>query len=126
MRRLTDGVGDGVGLRKDCVFELGLVGAEGVGSGNTFNGRVQLIEKFLSDTRGDFGAVAPTEHVFVSNDDAMGFADSGSDGFPIVRRERAQIDNFDGDAFTLESSGGDFGAVDDGAKRNDADLRSLL
>src|SRR4029077_16772221 len=70
-------------------------------------------------------AVAPAEHVFVSNDDAMRFADGGRNGFPIVGRQGAQIDYFDGDAFALESGGGDFSAMHNGAKGNDADVQAF-
>jgi len=45
----ADGVGDGVGLGKDGVFELGLVGAESVGGGDAFYRGIQLVEEFFGD-----------------------------------------------------------------------------
>src|SRR5208283_480646 len=105
---------------------MGVIAAEGVAGGDAFNGSVEIGEKLLGDARGDFGAVTPTHHVFIGNDDAMGFADGGGDGFPVVRREGAKIDDFNGDAFAFERRGGNFSAANNGAVSNDADLLTFF
>ena len=56
----------------------------------------------------------------------MRFADAGGDGFPVIGREGAQVNDFDGDAVAFKSGGGDFGAVNDGAVSDDADLRACF
>ena len=111
-----------LGLGEDDVFEFGLVGAESVHGGDALDRGVEFVEKFVGDAGGDFGAVAPAEHVFVGDDNAMGFFDGRGDGFPVVGRKRAQVDDFDGDAFAVELRGGDFGAVDERAVGDDADV----
>src|ERR1700722_15671562 len=93
-----DGGDDGFGLGEDDVFELGLVGAEGVHGGDALYGGVELVEKLFADAGGDFGAVAEAAHVFVGNDDAMIFADGRGDRVPVVGSQRAEVDDFDGDA----------------------------
>src|SRR5216683_359977 len=115
-----------LGLRKDNIFELGLVGAEGVHGSDAFDGGVELIEKLVGDARGDFRAKTPAQHVFISDDDAMIFAHGGGDGVPIVGGERAEIDDFDGDAFALELRGSDFRAMHDGAEGDDADFGTFF
>src|SRR5258707_10785578 len=115
-----------LGLRKDNIFELWLVGAESVHGGDALDGGVQFVEKFVGDARGDFGAETPAQHVFVSDDDAMILAHGGGDGVPIVARERAEIDDFDGNAFALELRGGDFSAMHDGAERDGADFGTFF
>src|SRR5260370_36842564 len=115
-----------LGLRTDNIFELWLVGAESVHGGDALDGGVQFVEKFVGDARSDFGAETPAQHVFVSDDDAMILAHGGGDGVPIVGRERAEIDDFDGNAFALELRGGDFSAMHDGAERDDADFGTFF
>ena len=61
------------GLRQDDVFERGIVGAEGVHGGDAFYRGVEFFKEFIGDARGDFGAVTPTEHVFVRDDHAADF-----------------------------------------------------
>src|SRR5260370_16631096 len=81
-----------LGLRKDNIFELWLVGAESVHGGDALDGGVQFVEKFVGDARGDFGAETPAQHVFVSDDDPMILPPGGDDGVPIVAIQRAEID----------------------------------
>src|SRR6266850_5960539 len=111
-----------LGLRQNNIFELRLVGAEGVHGRHALHGSVQLFKKFVGNARGDFGAETPAQHVFIGNDDAVILAHGGGDGVPIVGRERAEIDDLDGDAFAFELRGGDFGAMHDGAESDDADV----
>src|SRR5208283_164137 len=118
--------GEVVGLGEDGVLELGVVGAKGVPGGDTHDGGVQLGEEFFGNARRDFGAIAPAHHVFVGNDHTVGFAHGGGDGIPIVGRERAKIEDFDGNAFALEGRGGNFSAANDGAIGDDADLFAFL
>ena len=99
---LFNGGSNVAGLRQNLVFELGLVGAESVLGGDAAHRRVEFVEKFVGDARGDFRAVAPGTHVFVGDDDAVGLAHARGDGFPVVRRKRAQIDNFHRNAFALQ------------------------
>src|SRR6267154_2574387 len=115
-----------LGLRQNNIFELRLVGAESVHGGHALHGGVELFEKFVGDARSDFGAETPAQHVFVGHDYAVILAHGGGDGVPIVGRERAEIDNLDGDAFALELRGGDFGAMHDGAEGDDADVAALF
>src|ERR1700722_6266242 len=121
-----DGGDDGFGLGEDDVFELGLVGAERVHGGDALYGGVELVEKLFADAGGDFGAVAEAAHVFEGNDDARIFAEGRGGRFPVVGRERAEIDDFDRDAFALELRGGDLGAVDNGAVGDDADVSAFF
>src|SRR6266851_6354604 len=115
-----------LGLRKDNIFELGLIGAEVSHGSVGLDGGVELLEKLVGNARGDFRAETPAQHVFVGDDDAMILADGGGDGVPIVGRERAEIDDFNGDAFALELRGGDFGTMHDGAEGDDADFAAFF
>ena len=126
LEELLDCGGQVLGLGQDYVFELGLVGAERVHGGDALYRGVELVKELLADAGGDFRAVAAAEHVFVGDDDAMIFADGGGDRFPIVGRERAKVDDFDGDAFALELRGSDFGAMHDGAVGDDADVGAFF
>jgi len=113
-------------LGEDGVFEFWVIAAEGGGGCNALYGGVEFFEEFFGDAGGDFGAVAPTHHVFIGDNDAMGFTDRGRDGFPVIGRERAEVDDFYRNAIAFESGGGDFGTVDDGAVGDDADLGALF
>src|SRR5215470_1847346 len=124
--QLLDRRSDVVGLRQDDIFQLGLVGAEGIHGSDTLDRRVELVEEFIGDARGDFSAVAPAEHIFVSDDDAMGLAHCGGDGFPVVRRERTKVEDFRGEAFALQSGGSDFGAMHHGTVGDDAHVGAFL
>src|SRR5260370_26656331 len=104
-----------LGLRKDNIFELWLVGAESVHGGDALDGGVQFVEKFVGDAGGDFGPETPAQHVFVSDDDALILAHGGGDGVPIVGREREEIDDFNVDAFALVLRGGYISAMHSGA-----------
>ncbi len=42
--QVADGADDVFGLGKDCVFEFGLVGAEGIGGGDAADGGVEVSE----------------------------------------------------------------------------------
>ena len=121
-----DGVCDVACLREDHVFQFRLVGAESVHGSDALYGGVEFFEEFVGDAGGDFGAVAPAQHIFVGHDDAMRFADRCGDGFPIVGRERTQVDDFDGDAFAKQLGGGYFGAMNERAIGDDAYLDCLL
>src|SRR5580704_10151014 len=79
-----DGGDDSFGLGEDDVFELRLVGAEGVHGGDALNRGVEFGEQLFADAGGDFGAVAEAAHVFVGNDDAVILADGRLDCFPVV------------------------------------------
>src|SRR6266478_2381578 len=120
VQKLADRRKNMLGLRKDNIFELWLIGAEGVHGGAALDGGVELVEKLVGDAGGDFRAETPAQHVFICHEDTMIFAHGGGDGVPVIRRERAEIDDFDGDAFALELRGGDFGAMHDGAESDDA------
>src|SRR6267378_1185263 len=115
-----------LGLRQNNIFELRLVGAEGVHGGHALDRGVELFEKFVGYARCDFGAETPAQHIFIGHDYAMILAHGGGDGVPIVGRERAKIDDFDGDAFAFELRGGDFGAMHDGAESDDADVAAFF
>ena len=47
------------------------------------------------------------------------------DGFPVVGRQRAQIDDFERDAFALERRRGHFGAMHQRAVGDDADVAAF-
>src|SRR5467141_4783239 len=73
-------------LGEDDVFQLRLVGTEGVHGRNTPDRGVQLLEKFVRNTSGDFSATSPAQGVFVSHDDPVGLSNGRSNGFPVVGR----------------------------------------
>src|ERR1700676_92427 len=110
------------GLGENDIFQFGLVGAESVHGCDALDGSVEFFEELVGYSSDDFGAVAPAQHVFVGDDDAVGFPDGFGDGFPIVGRERAQVHDFDGDAFAKQLRGGYLCAVYQGTVRDDADL----
>ncbi len=76
----------------------GLVGDEGIHGTDATDRGVEEVEELVGDARGDLSAVAPTEHVFMGHDHAAGLANTGGDGFPVVRTEGAQVDDLDIDA----------------------------
>src|SRR5580704_16160378 len=121
-----DGGDDSFGLGEDDVFELRLVGAEGVHGGDALDWGVELGEELFADAGCDFGAVAEAAHVFVGDNDTMIFAHGRGDGFPVIGRERSEINDLDGYAFALELRGGDLGAVDNGAVGDDADVSAFF
>src|SRR6266436_219579 len=126
VQKLADRRKNMLGLRKDNIFELWLIGAEGVHGGDALDGGVELVEKLVGDAGGDFRAETPAQHVFICHEDTMIFAHGGGDGVPVIRRERAEIDDLDGDAFAFELRGGDFGAMHDGAESDDADVAAFF
>src|ERR1035441_4992314 len=70
--QINDRFEDGVGLGENRVFQDGLVGDEGIQRADTANRRVERVEEFIADAGGDLRAIAPTEHVFMSDDHAAG------------------------------------------------------
>src|SRR5712691_7664150 len=113
------------GLRQDFVFELGLVGAERVHGSDAAHGSVEIAEQLVGDSRGNLRAVTPGKSVLLSPYDAAGLALRGRNSRPVIRRERPQIHNLDGDSFAVELRGGDFGPVYERAVGNEADLRAF-
>ena len=103
-----------------------MVATEGVGGGNALYGGVEFFEQFFSDAGGDLSTVAPTQHVFVSDDYAVRLSNGCGNGLPVVRRKRAQVDDFDVDALTLQLCCGHFGAMNEGAVGDDAEVRALF
>jgi hypothetical protein len=111
---VRNGFEDGVGLGEDGVFQDGLVGDEGVHGADAADGGVEGVEEFVGDAGGDLRAVAPTEHVLVSDDHAAGLADRGGDGLPVVGIEGAQVEDFYVDVvLALGALGGLQGARDE-------------
>jgi hypothetical protein len=53
-QELLNGGGEMFGLRKDYVFELGVIGAEGVHGGHALHWGIQLVEEFFGNAGGDF------------------------------------------------------------------------
>ncbi len=98
---VDDGFQDGFGLGEDGVFEDGLVGDEGVHGADAADGGVKGVEELVADAGGDLSAVAPTEHVFVGDDHAAGFADAFGDGLPVIGIEGAEVEDLDVDALLL-------------------------
>ena len=58
----------------------------------------------------------------MGDDYSIGLPDRGDNRLPIKRRERAKIDNFHGDTFAFEVRRGNFGAMNHGAVRDDANV----
>src|SRR2546421_2127053 len=54
-----------------------------------------LFRSLARDLRGDLGAVAPGERVFIGDEHAAGLAHGFPDGTPVHRRQAAQIDHLD-------------------------------
>src|SRR5262245_17763938 len=59
-------------LRQGRVLDVGRVSHEAIERGHAFDGRVELVEEFVGDARGDLGAVAPRDEIFVNDDHAVG------------------------------------------------------
>ena len=100
-----------------------MVGDEGVHGADAADWGVEVVEEFVRDTGGDFSTVAPAEHVFVGDEDTAGLADALGDGFPVVRREGAEVDELDVEAgLTMQFDGGLQRAGDDGAVGDDGEV----
>src|SRR5882762_4728104 len=95
-------------LGKDHILELRLVRAEGIHCRNAPDRGVQLLEEFVRNTRRDLRAVPPAQHVFVSHKDSVRLSNGGRNGLPVIRRERTQVDDFNGNALALQLRGRDF------------------
>ena len=89
-------------LRQNRVFQFWLVRAEGIHRRYTLYRSIQLVKQFFRDARRYFRSVAPAQHIFVRYDHSMILLHGPADGFPVVRRERAQIDNFNRYAFPVQ------------------------
>src|SRR5260370_306353 len=124
-KQVADGGHEIFGLRQDFVFELGLVGAERVHGSDAAHRSVKIAEQLVGDSRGDLRAITPRKSVLVSDEDTAGLAHRARNSRPVIRRERPQIHNLDGNSFAVELSGGDFGAVYERAVGNEADLRAF-
>src|SRR3981189_2009782 len=73
-------------LRKNFIFEIGMVGAEGVHRRNAPHRGVQVIEKLFADARGDFGPISPGERVLIRDFFQEVHRTGGVDYLPIKRR----------------------------------------
>ncbi len=114
LQKLFHGCRDVARLGKDDVLQFGLVRAEGIHGRNALDRRIQLLEKFVRDTRRDLCAIAPAQHVFVSHDHPVRLSNGRRNGLPIVGRERTQVDNFNRDSFAFQLRRRDFRALPNG------------
>src|SRR5437764_13098051 len=85
--QFRDGAVNVFGLRQDGVFELGRVGDEGVEGGDASDGRVEPLEQFFGDARGDLGPEAVRARVLVRDDELAGLLHASRDRLPVVGRE---------------------------------------
>ncbi len=125
-QQLFDGIDQVGSLGQDYVFQIRLVGAEGVHGSDAAHRRVELLKKFIGNARGNFRAVTLNpEHVFVGHDDAMIFSHRRRDGFPIIRRKRTKVDDLNGGAFAAKLRRGYFRAMNQRTVGDDADVRAF-
>src|SRR6266705_912203 len=112
-------------LRQYFLFELRLVSAEAIHGGDAAHWSVQILKKFIGDARGNFGSVAPGAHVFVGDDHAVGLRHGTNNGFPIVRRQRSEVQNLERDALVLQFDSGYFGAMHQSAVADNANVATF-
>ena len=106
-------------LRKYCVFELRRVRHEGVERADAFHRRIEILEQLSGNARGDLRAVTKRKRIFVSDDHAVRSFHGFNDRVPVVRREAAQIDDLDADAFLFRLFCGDERTLDQSAVSDD-------
>src|SRR5437763_10031599 len=80
-------------LWKNSRFEPRVVPDPGVHGAHAPDRRIQAGEELVGDARRDFRAITPRKTVFVRDDDAAGLLHRRADRFPVVGRERPQIDD---------------------------------
>ena len=110
-------------LRQDGVFEVRVVGDPGVLGRDPANRGVQILEQLIGDAGGDLRAVAETARVLVNHEDPIRPPHAAPDGFPVVGREGAEVQDFHGNAVPGRFPGGEFGAMDE---RAESDERQVL
>src|SRR2546427_8848978 len=71
-----------------------MVHVEGIHGPPALDGRIQLVDQLVGNARGDFPAVAPAPHIFVRDDHAVRLSNRRGNRLPVVRRKRAQVDDF--------------------------------
>ena len=62
-------------LGQDRIFQDRLIGNKGVHRRDPLHRGIEVVEELIGDARGDLRAVAPAQHIFMSDDDPAGLAD---------------------------------------------------
>src|SRR5262245_33306359 len=89
-----DGGFDAVLLRDAGDLEIvGEADAGEVPAGEELGRRVELVEQLLGETADQVLAEVGDLGVLVDAEDAVGLADAGGDGVPVVGVERAEVDD---------------------------------
>src|SRR5262249_10997602 len=109
-------------LRQSHFFDIGRVSHEAIERGHAFAWRVELIEEFIGYSRGDRGAVAPRDEIFVNEDRAIGLLDAAFNRPPVIRVQAAQIDHLDADLFIGGLFGGDQRTLNQSAISDDSQI----
>ena len=112
-------------MRKYCIFELRRVRDERVERANALHGRVEILEQLSSDTCGDLRAVTKRKRILVSDDHAVSSFDGFNDRVPVVRRQAAQVDDLDANAFLFRLFRSNERTLDQRALRHDREVLSL-
>ena len=89
------------GSRQDGFLEHRRVGDRAVERRDALDRRVEVFEQLLRDARGDLRAEAARQLILVRDDDPAGLLRVGGDRVPVVRDDRAQIDDRDADAVVV-------------------------
>ena len=67
--------------------------------GDAHDGAVEMVESVFINDGSNFAGQASGAGVLVQQDDFVGLAHGGGNGFAIQRRDRAQVQHFDFDPF---------------------------
>src|SRR3989449_6406429 len=113
------------GLRKGSLLEERMVRDKNVLAGQAADRRVEKLEELVGNARRNLGAVSPRNAVLMEDQDAAGLLHRGRDQVPVVRAERAQIENLRPDAFFFEGLGSLDRPHDERAVSNDGQVGAL-
>ena len=101
---VPDGVQHVVGLRKDFLLEVRGVRHRTVEGRDPTDRRVEMVEELVSDAGGNLRAEPARQLILVGDDHAIRLLDELADACPVVRDQRAQIEDRDAQAFLCRST----------------------
>ena len=87
------------------MFEIGRVGRRRRRGADPFDRRVEVPEAVARDGRGDLGADAERDDRLVGDQEPARLVHRLEDRSHVERRDGAQVDHLDGDAFAGEALG---------------------
>ncbi len=106
-------------LREDRFFELWRVGDRRIERADAADGRVEILEQLAGDARRNLCTEPARQLILVRDDHAVGLLHQGRDGFPVVRRDRSQVEHRRRDAFLLSLMRGQQRPLHERAPRHD-------